>query len=154
MLTQTRGDVSRDPIRFAFRVLKPFEPARPRRLLDAARLSSYFELPRITTVPNRSSFVHSALATILLTGAASVSAQQSEPSSSRIVWPDEGARTWTPRPTEAAITPNDLRTRLYQIAADSMEGRKIGSRGDVTLTPSKAAAFRKADWNIDRDHCR
>ncbi|MGH7615747.1 MAG: hypothetical protein ACREPM_00805 [Gemmatimonadaceae bacterium] len=42
-----------------------------------------------------------------------------------MVWPDEGPYKWAPRPTEAAITANDLRTRLYQFADDSMEGRRI-----------------------------
>ena len=42
------------------------------------------------------------------------------------VWSDEGPRTWTPRPTSASITANDLRTRLYQLAADSMQGRAAG----------------------------
>jgi glucose/arabinose dehydrogenase/Zn-dependent M28 family amino/carboxypeptidase len=60
------------------------------------------------------------------------------------VWPDEGDATWAPRPTETAITPNDLRTRLYQIADDSMEGRKIGSRGDYKATAYIADVFRRA----------
>ena len=47
------------------------------------------------------------------------------------VWPDEGPRTWTPRPTEAAITANDLRTRLYQFADDSMMGREAGTLGNI-----------------------
>jgi hypothetical protein len=50
------------------------------------------------------------------------------------VWPDEGVATWTPRPTEDAITANDLRTRLYQFADDSMEGRRIGERGNFKGT--------------------
>ena len=41
------------------------------------------------------------------------------------VWPDEGPATWAPRPTVPAITANDLRTRLYQLADDSMMGRRI-----------------------------
>jgi hypothetical protein len=46
------------------------------------------------------------------------------------VWPDEGPRKWAPRPTETRITANDLRTRLYQIADDSMRGRRIGRAGE------------------------
>src|SRR5471030_3005928 len=42
------------------------------------------------------------------------------------VWPDEGPFKWAPRPTSPAITANDLRTRLYQFADDSMMGRRIG----------------------------
>src|SRR5688572_28315982 len=45
------------------------------------------------------------------------------------VWHDEGPRTWAPRPTESAITANDLRTRLYQVADDSMQGRDAASLG-------------------------
>jgi hypothetical protein len=39
------------------------------------------------------------------------------------------ARTHTPRPTSAAITEEDLKTRLYIVADDSMEGREAGTRG-------------------------
>jgi hypothetical protein len=59
------------------------------------------------------------------------------------VWPDEGPRTWAPRPTEAAITANDLRTRLYQFADDSMEGRRIGERGNYKGTAYIAEEFRR-----------
>lgn len=95
-------------------------------------------------MPNRSLLVRSALITLVLTGAASASAQQASPRPDRTVWPDEGPRTWTPRPTEAAITPNDLRTRLYQIADDSMQGRDIGSLGDYKATAYIADVFRRA----------
>jgi hypothetical protein len=45
-------------------------------------------------------------------------------------------KTATPAPTAAAgpsatspdITPGDLKTRLYAFAADSMQGRKAGTR--------------------------
>jgi hypothetical protein len=115
-----------------------------RRGSHPAQLSSHFEPHWVATVHNRSLLLRSALATLILTGAASLSAQQTASSSDRAAWPDEGPRTWTPRPTEAAITPNDLRTRLYQIAADSMEGRKIGSRGDYKATAYIADVFRQA----------
>jgi len=39
------------------------------------------------------------------------------------------ARTHAPRPTSAAITEEDLKTRLYIVADDSMEGREAGTRG-------------------------
>src|SRR3954468_23989267 len=58
-----------------------------------------------------------------------------------IVWPDEGPRKWAPRPTEAAITANDLRTRLYQISDDSMVGRKIGEPGNYKTTAYIASEF-------------
>ena len=60
-----------------------------------------------------------------------------------VVWPDEGPRTWAPRPTEASITANDLRTRLYQFADDSMQGRRIGEPGNFKGTAYIADEFRK-----------
>ncbi|MBW8769148.1 MAG: M28 family peptidase [Gemmatimonadetes bacterium] len=39
------------------------------------------------------------------------------------------ARTHTPLPTSPAITEEDLKTRLYIVADDSMEGREAGTRG-------------------------
>ena len=59
------------------------------------------------------------------------------------VWPDEGPRTWAPRPTEAAITANDLRTRLYQFADDSMQGRRIGEPGNYKGTAYIESEFRR-----------
>jgi hypothetical protein len=40
-------------------------------------------------------------------------------------------RTHTPTPTTAAITPADLRTRLYIFADDSMQGRLLATPGNV-----------------------
>jgi hypothetical protein len=42
--------------------------------------------------------------------------------------------THAPQPTTAAINAEDLRTRLYIYAADSMEGRETGTRGHVRAT--------------------
>jgi hypothetical protein len=61
----------------------------------------------------------------------------------KTVWPDEGPRTWAPRPTSAPITANDLRTRLYQFADDSMEGRRIGEPGNAKGTDYIAREFRR-----------
>jgi hypothetical protein len=97
----------------------------------------------IIIVTDRSRLALSALITILMTSATSLSAQQTTTGSDRPVWPDEGPRTWTPRPTEAAITPNDLRTRLYQIADDSMQGREIGALGDYKATAYIADVFHR-----------
>ncbi|MFZ9899712.1 MAG: hypothetical protein ACO3F5_09775, partial [Gemmatimonadaceae bacterium] len=58
-------------------------------------------------------------------------------------WPDEGPMTWAPRPTEPAITANDLRTRLYQIADDSMRGRRIGEPGNAKVTAYIAREFER-----------
>lgn len=63
--------------------------------------------------------------------------------SAQIVWPDEGPRTWAPRPTEPAITSNDLRTRLYQFADDSMMGREAGTLGNIMATDYIAAEFKR-----------
>jgi hypothetical protein len=59
------------------------------------------------------------------------------------VWPDEGPATWTERKTTAAITANDLRTRLYQLADDSMMGRRIGEPGNYKGTEYIAAEFKR-----------
>ena len=40
-------------------------------------------------------------------------------------------RTHAPRPTETAITPADLMTRVYRFADDSMGGRNLDSRGNA-----------------------
>lgn len=61
----------------------------------------------------------------------------------RPVWPDEGPRTWAPRPTGADITANDLRTRLYQFADDSMMGRRIGEPGNFKGTEYIAREFKR-----------
>ena len=48
--------------------------------------------------------------------------------------PKTQPRTHTPEPTTAAISAADLKTRLYILAADSMEGRETGTRGHVRAT--------------------
>jgi hypothetical protein len=63
--------------------------------------------------------------------------------SAQTVWPDEGPRTWRPRPTTAAITADDLRSRLYPYADDSMMGREAGTLGNVKATDWIAAEFRR-----------
>ncbi len=66
-----------------------------------------------------------------------------KPAPSKTVWPDEGPRTWAPRPTTTPITANDLRTRLYQFADDSMMGRRIGELGNYKGTEYIAREFRR-----------
>ncbi|HEX2079031.1 MAG TPA: M28 family peptidase, partial [Longimicrobium sp.] len=51
----------------------------------------------------------------------------------------EGPLKHAPRPTGAAITAEDLRTRLYIFADDSMKGREAGTRGNVMGTDYIAA---------------
>ena len=48
-----------------------------------------------------------------------------------------------PRGTSAAITPEDLRQRLYPIADDSMMGRESGSLGDYKTADYVAREFRR-----------
>jgi Zn-dependent M28 family amino/carboxypeptidase len=59
------------------------------------------------------------------------------------VWPDEGPLTWAPRPTQPDIAADDLRTHVYQLAADSMGGRAAGSRGNFMATEYIAGVFRR-----------
>jgi len=59
------------------------------------------------------------------------------------VWPDEGPATWAPTPTHTEITPNDLRTRLYGFADDSMMGRRIGEEGNMKGTTYVAEEFER-----------
>ena len=61
----------------------------------------------------------------------------------RVVWPDEGPKTWTIRATSSEITANDLRTRLYQLADDSMMGRRIGEPSNTKATAYIAAEFKR-----------
>lgn len=56
-------------------------------------------------------------------------------------WFDEGPATWAPRPTTAEISANDLRTRLYAFAHDSMMGRRIGEPGNYKGTEYIAREF-------------
>ena len=63
------------------------------------------------------------------------------PAQTRPVWPEEGPFKWTPRPTTPEITADDLRSRLYQFADDSMQGRRIGEAGNVKGTDYIAREF-------------
>lgn len=76
------------------------------------------------------------------TDSASHNATRKAPAA-KTVWPDEGPRTWAPRPTVPAITANDLRTRLYQISDDSMLGRRVGELGNYKATAYIAAEFKR-----------
>jgi hypothetical protein len=53
--------------------------------------------------------------------------------------PGEGPLTHVPRATSSDITAQDLRTRLYLVADDSMMGREAGTRGNVMVTDYIAA---------------
>jgi len=68
---------------------------------------------------------------------------QTKSVATKVVWPDEGPATWAPRPTVSAITANDLRTRLYGFADDSMRGRLIGEPGNYKGTEYIAREFKR-----------
>jgi hypothetical protein len=72
-----------------------------------------------------------------------VAAKGAAKSTAKIVWPDEGPAKWAPRPTADGITANDLRTRLYQLADDSMMGRRIGELGNFKGTTYIASEFQR-----------
>ncbi|HEU4881932.1 MAG TPA: M28 family peptidase [Longimicrobium sp.] len=55
----------------------------------------------------------------------------------------EGPLNFTPRPTSGAISEQDLRSRVYALAADSMMGREAGTRGNVMGTDYIAAEARR-----------
>jgi hypothetical protein len=55
----------------------------------------------------------------------------------------EGPLNFTPRPTSGAISAQDLRTRIYGLAADSMKGRAAGTRGNVMATDYIAAEVQR-----------
>lgn len=84
-----------------------------------------------------------SLVLLILAAAPALHAQARPAAAARTVWPDEGPRTWAPRPTQSAITANDLRTRLYQFADDSMQGRRIGEPGNVKGTTYIANEFKR-----------
>ena len=76
-------------------------------------------------------------------GAQSKPAVTSWPANVKPVWPDEGPYKWAPRPTTKEITANDLRTRLYGIADDSMLGRRIGDPTNYKTTGYIANEFKR-----------
>ena len=86
---------------------------------------------------------HLVLACALLVCAGAVAASAAHAQAQRTVWPDEGPATWTPRPTVPAITADDLRTHIYQLAADSMRGRAAGTLGNFMATEYVAAVFER-----------
>ena len=97
-------------------------------------------LRRISTA---SSLLVLALAPVAIAHAQATAGSRAARGADQRVWPDEGPRTWAPRPTSTAITANDLRTRLYQIADDSMRGRRIGEAGNTKTTEYIAREFRR-----------
>lgn len=62
--------------------------------------------------------------------------------SAALVWADEEP-LWTTRPTSSEISANDLRSRLYPLAHDSMRGRRAGERGNHVATEYIAREFQR-----------
>jgi len=92
---------------------------------------------RIPTIVSRTLFTLTFGASIALAGAAFAQTE------TKPVWPDEGPLKWKPQPTIRDITPNDLRTRLYGFADDSMQGRRIGELGNYKGTEYIAREFKR-----------
>jgi Peptidase family M28 len=91
--------------------------------------------------------VRTAFVSLVLAMAATLPAAGQKGSAARAnqkpVWPDEGPAVWAPRPTVAEITANDLRTRLYGFADDSMLGRRVGELGNLKGTAYIAAEYKR-----------
>lgn len=86
-------------------------------------------------------FCAGMIASLTFAMSVALHAQSRPATADRAVWPEEGPLKWAPRPTAAEITANDLRTRLYQFADDSMQGRRIGEAGNVKGTDYIAREF-------------
>ena len=93
------------------------------------------------TMPRSRVLRAGTLACLLLSLSDVLLAQGGVPRGDRPVWPEEGPLKWAPRQTTTEITANDLRTRLYQFADDSMQGRRIGEAGNVKGTDYIAREF-------------
>jgi hypothetical protein len=90
----------------------------------------------------RTSFAF-VLGALVATTAVAQSTAPKKAAAAKTVWPDEGPAKWAPRPTSTEITANDLRTRLYQFADDSMQGRRIGELGNYKGTAYIASEFKR-----------
>ncbi|MHB1224863.1 MAG: M28 family peptidase [Gemmatimonadaceae bacterium] len=77
-------------------------------------------------------------------GAQAPQAPQAEPSIAVVPAPATGLPLeHAPQPTAAGITPQDLMTRLYIFADDSMQGREAGTIGNVKGTDYIAAEVKR-----------
>jgi hypothetical protein len=100
-------------------------------------------------VPRTLSIVRIAASLALLAGTLSAQSKPAAtkpgdwPATVKPVWPDEGPYKWAPRATVTEITANDLRTRLYGFADDSMLGRRIGEPGNYKGTAYIASEFKR-----------
>lgn len=80
-----------------------------------------------------------SIAGFCITGTASLAAAQSAVDWSVL----ERSRTNAPKPTTTAISAEDLRTRLFQFADDSMRGRALGDIGNVKGTTYIATELKR-----------
>jgi hypothetical protein len=87
--------------------------------------------------------VNRILLTLTLGASLALSGVASAQTDTKPVWPDEGPLKWKPQPTTRDITANDLRTRLYGFADDSMQGRRIGEPGNYKGTDYIAREFKR-----------
>jgi len=87
--------------------------------------------------------VHRTLLTLTLGASLALSGAAFAQTETKPVWPDEGPLKWKPQPTTRDITANDLRTRLYGFADDSMQGRRIGEPGNYKGTDYIAREFKR-----------
>src|SRR6478736_5308010 len=86
----------------------------------------------------------SAILTLLTLAALPLAAQASRTTPAQDPWAALlRPNTRRPTPTTPEITANDLQSRIYQFAADSMEGRIVGSRGNVKGTDYIASELRR-----------
>jgi len=118
----------------------PYEERRPCSHDALARpsvVTAHPSRPRIQIHVSRT--IYSLALGVSLAVAAAASAQ----TETKPVWPDEGPMKWKPRPTSRDITANDLRTRLYGFADDSMQGRRIGEPGNYKGTEYIAREFKR-----------
>ncbi len=83
-------------------------------------------------------------ALLSVAGLAFVAAAQAVHAQSAADWSVlERPRTNAPKPTATAITLEDLRTRVFAFADDSMRGRVLGDRGNVMGTRYLAAELKR-----------
>jgi Peptidase family M28 len=94
-------------------------------------------------VPRHLSRSLAAIALTLAAGPALAQGGSAGRARQKPVWPDEGPAVWAPRATTPEITANDLRTRLYGFADDSMQGRRIGELGNQKGTAYVASVFKQ-----------
>src|SRR5947209_7729237 len=90
-----------------------------------ARRTYIIETPRIRGIPVSQLFLRATTVTVVAATAAFGQVKLN-----KYGYPEKHA----PRPTSQAISPEDLMTRLYIFADDSMQGRQFGRIGNMKGT--------------------